>query len=80
MTGPQHYHAAEDCQKHASKCESGSALERSWQMDGLVHAVLALAAATGLNDAETGKAGLDCAEWQETAAVRSDFGPPGETT
>jgi hypothetical protein len=71
MTGPEHYQYAEKLLDDAGDDELGSDAERYHVAKAQAHATLALAAATGLNDAESGMPPGDWAAWRDAAAVTS---------
>ena len=65
MTGPEHFRAAE---KLVDQMERGQADWEPAAAIAQVHATLALAAATALNDAETGLRGPAYEAWRKVAA------------
>lgn len=67
MTGPEHYREAEHLLSVASNAMEWDAahVERA-----KVHALLAIAAATALNQADAGMWTLDFEAWREAAAVQ----------
>lgn len=73
MTGPEHYQEAEALLDSASATES---VERAagWRAEALVHAVLAQAAATALNDGEHGLRRPDYDAWREVAGEKQAAG------
>ena len=64
MTGPEHYREAERLLAISVADNPVTAAEAQ------VHATLALAAATGLNDNDVGMSGPDWAAWRDTASER----------
>lgn len=69
MTGPEHYQHAEMLLDLASEDETGSDEERFHLAKAQAHATLALAAATALNDNESGMGSRDWAAWNAAASV-----------
>lgn len=69
MTGPEHYREAERLLEHDcdQRCYAGH--RAILRQDAMVHVMLALAAATALNDAEGGMPGPDHVAWLDVAAV-----------
>ncbi|MFE2019846.1 hypothetical protein ACFW9O_17600 [Streptomyces sp. NPDC059499] len=74
MTGPEHYREAE--RRLLMAWEEDSPQERSTQLvaEAQVHATLALAAATALNDAEEGMPLSVSRAWKSAAAVSNQPG------
>ncbi len=76
MTGPEHYREAEEILKkartHPATAEGDKpvAIARA-----TAHSILALAAATALND---GKAGVEVAEWDAWGAVAGTPNKPAD--
>ena len=70
MTGPEHYHEAENLLNHAAGDTEGSDIERYHVAAAQVHATLALAAATALNlpHPDAGFNLADMEEWEAAAA------------
>jgi hypothetical protein len=68
VTGPEHYVAAEDLLIRAGSPEASGDQERHAVAAAQVHAILALAAATALN--ESGLPFDDHQAWREVAATR----------
>lgn len=68
MTGPEHFREAELMAREAIIHEGEPSVSHV-QLGQIaqVHAILALAAATALNDAETGMARADHKRWHEVA-------------
>jgi hypothetical protein len=78
-TGPQHYRQAEQFLYTAARAyRDGSDREPVYLAYAHVHALLALAAATGLNEAVAGMPLPDRDAWQHTAGtpLLSEEGPP----
>jgi hypothetical protein len=72
MTGPEHYTKAEDHLTDAASLGGEEEEASAWhQRQAQVHATLALAAATGLNDTESGMPPGDWAAWRDAAGVTS---------
>jgi hypothetical protein len=70
MTGPEHYRLAEliieGTRDKTINADVAAAIAAAAQ----VHATLALAAATGLNDGESGMPVSDWREWREAAGTK----------
>jgi len=71
MTGPEHYRLAEELLTEACETHDGQPADTNIAR-AQVHATLALAAATALNDAEGGLSKLDWEAWRDTAGVKSE--------
>lgn len=74
MTGPQHYQYAEVAQDAAAARQANGPGGPDYTptdalLDALTHAVLALAAATALNDGESGMTIADRQTWRETVGA-----------
>ena len=72
MTGPEHYRAAEVAIENAKYTDVGSDKERFFVAVAQVHATLAAAAATALNDFEGGMSARDYNAWAEVAGVQTE--------
>lgn len=81
-TGPEHYREAEKLlagtPKTAEDRADGIEGDNPWPPSAMdlaaaqVHAVLALAAATGLNDADGGMSVRDYNEWRDAAGSKAE--------
>ena len=93
MTGPEHYQAAERLATTAAGVMdfdhgfySGMSTEERLQRrlaltaEAQVHATLALAAATALNDTDPQHGGMPVRDWDAWRAVASLNPPPGVTS
>jgi hypothetical protein len=79
-TGPEHYRRAEELLLHAYEAEPRCPEESSALAAAQVHATLALAAATALNDFEGGMSSAELSEWHEACAKgTATAGPVGGT-
>lgn len=67
MNGPEHYREAESSLVAAKGSDGGSNLERYHLAAAQVHATLALAAATALNDRQSGMHYTTLGEWLAVA-------------
>jgi hypothetical protein len=79
MTGPEHYRAAEFHLKSAAAIETDGHDDSTsaWhQRHAQVHATLALAAATALNDGTPGLDAADWNAWRKVAHVKPDEASP----
>jgi hypothetical protein len=76
-TGPEHYRSTEQLLGHADEAPEGSAVERYYLAAAQVHATLALAAATALNDDVAGMPPGDYSEWLRAAAGPEPEVSPG---
>lgn len=78
MTGPEHYRQAEELlgqlRKAQSSMSSSVSPERvaAVMAEAQVHATLALAAATAMNDAESGMSIPDYQEWDKAAGAKAN--------
>ena len=79
MTGPGHYLEAEKCIGWAEG-EHDRDKRTSLQARAQVHATLALAAATALNDTDPQHGGMPVRDWDAWRAVASLNPPPGVTS
>jgi hypothetical protein len=72
MTGPEHYREAERLIAQAGQEHGAGWNDNAVFLNGQAqaHALLALAAATALNDAECGKPGPDHGEWCELVGTQ----------
>jgi hypothetical protein len=70
VTGPEHYVAAENLLAKAGSPDASGEDERHAVAAAQVHATLALAAATALNDSDSGQPFDDHQAWREVAATR----------
>jgi hypothetical protein len=78
MTGPEHYHRAEELAAEAHRLlgqGDGQATASVWAAVAQAHAVLALAAATAV-----GTSGADNRAWIDAAGTRLGSGPQGSLT
>jgi hypothetical protein len=66
MTGPEHYVEAE---RLLASAQASEFMQHPYTEFAKAHAVLALAAATALNDAEKGFTVADWTDWLETAGT-----------
>lgn len=72
-TGPEHYREAEQHLENAVRNVAGSDAER-WNLAAAqVHATLAVAAASALNDGETGTPHADWRAWMAAASTDISF-------
>jgi len=73
MTGPEHYREAEKLLAHADVAIDEGYSDRAGLMhaEAQVHATLALAAATALNDGNGGLPAADFATWKDAAATKA---------
>ena len=85
MTGPEHYREAEymlqmATNQLASQGDDGIDDANRLIARGQVHATLALAAATALNDTDPQHGGMPVRDWDAWRAVASLNPPPGVTS
>lgn len=73
-TGPEHYLKAEEYLAGLKAVEYGTDEAREMLGAAQVHAILALAAAAGLNDAHGGKPDRDHLAWIRVAGVKAVSG------
>ena len=76
MTGPEHYRAAEEMLEKSGSPDSSGEQGRHLLAAAQVHATLALAAATALNDSESGQPFDDHQAWRTVAATHLARRPP----
>jgi len=68
-TGPEHYREAEQLLDWARQAERGGDWERLYLAQAQIHATLALAAATAMNDFEGGMGRVDHCGWLDVASA-----------
>jgi hypothetical protein len=78
MTGPQHYQRAEQLIKQANAITDGfpSAAYEQALLEAQVHATLALAAATAMNDFNPNGDGIPAPDWAAWKAAAATPAPP----
>jgi hypothetical protein len=76
VTGPEHYREAERIVRRVADASTSTVAVR-WAAEAQVHATLALAAATALNDADEGMALDDHHAWRMAASAEFDTTLPG---
>lgn len=69
-TGPEHYLCAEEFLDRAVHMVTGGDMERYCLAAAQVHATLALAAATAINDPDGGQPTADADDWHHTVGVQ----------